>query len=169
MKNSILKFGSYGALLGGSIFVVSHYLFSYIDFDTLEILGYASIIASLSFIFFGIKHFRDHQNKGIVSFGKAIVIGLAISAIVGVVIGLLDIIYIVYINPDFSAEYIQFMLDKARETMSLQEFEAHKTKLINDMKAFDNPAFSGIFMFAIVFSFGIIATLISGIILHRKN
>ena len=169
MKISILKFASYGALLGGSIFVVSHYLFSNIDFDTLEIFGYASIIASLSFIYFGIKHFRAQQNNGIISFGKAIVIGLAISAIVGLTIGILDVIYIVYINPDFSAEYIQFMLDKSRETMSLQEFEAHKTKLINDMKAFDNPAFSGLFMFAIVFSFGIIATLISGFILQRKN
>ena len=169
MKNSILKFGSYGALLGGGIFVVSHYLFSNINFDTLEIFGYASIIGSLSFIYFGIKHYRDKENNGIVSFGKAIVIGLAISAIVGLTIGILDVIYVVYINPNFSAEYVQFTLEKARETMSLQDFEVHKAKLLEDMKFFDNPAFSGLFMFAIVFSFGIIATLISSFILQRKN
>lgn len=169
MKTSILKFGSYGALLGGIIFIGSHYFATDIDFGTLEIFGYASIIASLSFIFFGIKHFRDKENNGLVSFGKALTIGLAISAIVGIVIGILDIIYIVYVNPDFATEYIQYTLDNVRDTMSQQDFEVYRAKLLKDMEAFDNPAFSGAFMFAIVFSIGIIASLISSLILQRKN
>ena len=39
---------------------------------------------------------------------------------------------------------------------------------MEEMKAYDNPAFAGVFMFAIVFAFGIIASLISGLILQRK-
>ncbi|MBV1888246.1 MAG: DUF4199 domain-containing protein [Urechidicola sp.] len=167
MKKSILKFSGYGSLLGGIIFVGSHYLAN-VDFGTLEVWGYTSIIASLSFIFFGIKHYRDQENNGLVSFGKALAIGLVISAIVGIVIGVLDIIYIIYINPDFATEYIQYTLDNVRDTMSVTEFEEYKAKLMTDMEAFDNPAFSGLFMFAIVFALGIVTSLISSLILQKK-
>lgn len=168
MKKSILKFGGYGALVGGTIFLVSHYFSSQMDMGTLEIFGYASIIASLSFIFFGVKHYRDQQNNGLVSFGKALTIGLAIAAIVGLVIGILDIIYVVYINPDFGTEYVQYTLDQVKDTMTAQEFEAYKTQLIKEMELYDNPSFAGIFMFAIVFAIGIVVALISALILQRK-
>lgn len=169
MKNSILRFGGYGALIGGSIFAGSHFFTDLIDFSLLEIFGYLSIFASLSFVFFGIKHFRDKTNGGIVSFGKALVIGLAISAIVGIVIGLLDIVYVTVINPDFSAEYIQYTLNDLKETLPPAEFEIQKEKLITDMEAFDNPTFAGLFMFGIVFTIGIIITVISSFILQRKK
>lgn len=56
------------------------------------------MIASLSFIFFGIKHYRDKVNNGAVSFGKALVIGLLISALTGLGIAMVDYIYTTVIN-----------------------------------------------------------------------
>lgn len=168
MKNSILKFGGYGALLGGTIFMSSHFFSSQLGMGTLEIFGYASIIASLSFVFFGIKHFRDQHNNGSVSFGKALTIGLAIAVIVGIVIGILDIIYVTYVNPDFGTEYVQYALDNVKDTLTPEEFAAYKAGLLEEMKLYDNPAFAGIFMFAIVFAIGIIVSLISALILQRK-
>lgn len=168
MKNTILKFGAYSALLGGTIFIISHYLFSDIDIGTKEIFGWMSILTSLSFVFFGIKHFRDQFNDGIVTFGKALLIGLGISAIAGLVIGILDIIYVVVINPDFVNEYIQYTLDGLKETLSVEELAIQRVKLIEDMKLFDSPVFAGIFMFGLVFSCGIIISLISALILQKK-
>ncbi len=169
MKNSILKFGGYGALIGGLIFVGSHYLPWNIDLDILETFGWISIFASLSFVFLGIKHFRDHINNGVIPFGKALLIGLAISAIAGLAIGILDIIYLIAINPDFTNEYIQHTLDGLKGTVSVEELEIKKVKLSEEMKLFDNPIFSGLFMFSLVFSTGIIVTLISSLILQRKQ
>ncbi len=169
MKKTIFKFGGYGAIAGAIIFMGSHFLPWEMDFDTLEIFGYASIFASLSFVFFGIKHFRDKLNNGTISFKKAILIGLAISAIVGLVVGLLDIVYVTVINPDFSAEYVQYTLEGMKDTLSAEEFTIQKAQLLEEMKAFDNPVFSGLFMFTIVFVIGIIISLISALILQRKN
>ena len=169
MKKAILKYGGYAALVGGLIFATSHFLLKGIDLGTLEILGWISIFTSLSFVFFGIKYFRDTLNNGIVTFGKALLIGLAISAIAGSVIGLLDILYVTAINPDFANEYIQYTLDGLKDTLSPEEFEAKKKQLLEEMKAFDNPAFAGVFMFGLIFGTGIIISLISSFILQRKH
>ena len=169
MKNTILKFGSYGALLGGLIFILSHFFLKNLDLGILEILGWASILASLSFVFFGIKHFRDKLNNGLITFGKALIIGLAISAIAALAISLLDIIYVKFINPDFANEYIQHTLNGLKDTLSAEEFAQKKTTLEEEMKLYDNPAFAGLFMFALIFAVGIIVSLISSLILQRKT
>ncbi len=169
MKNSILKFGGYGALVGGLIFIGTHYLPWNINLDHLEIFGWVSIFASLSFVFFGIKHFRDQINNGYITFGKALLIGLAISAIAGLAIGILDIIYIIAINPDFATEYIQHTLNGLKETLSVEEFEIKKEELLEEMKLFDNPLSSGLFMFGLIFATGIIISLLSSLILQRKQ
>ena len=80
MKNTVLKFGSYGFVTGLIIFLI-HLIIGVDNFDskTNEIVGYISIFISLAFIYFGIKHYRDNVNNGVVSFGKAISIGLMIS------------------------------------------------------------------------------------------
>ncbi len=168
MKKAILRFGGYAALVGGLIFAASHFLLKDIDLGTLEILGWISILTSLSFVFFGIKHFRDHLNDGKVTFGNALLIGLAISAIAGLAIGILDIVYVTVINPDFANDYIQHTLDGLKDTLTAEEFEAKKAQLLEEMKAFDNPTFAGIFMFGLIFGTGIIISLISSLILQRK-
>ncbi len=169
MKKTIKKFGIYGALLGGIIFIASHFIPWNMDFDTMEIYGYASIFASLSFIFFGIKHFRDQMNEGIVSFKNALLIGLAISAIVGLTIGILDVVYVIWINPDFTSQYLEFTLEGMKNTLSPEEFVIEKAALIKQMELFDNPIFSGLLMFVLVFAIGIIISIISSLILQRKN
>ena len=169
MKKTIKKFGFYGGLTGGLIFAGSHFLDWKMGFGLLEIFGYLAIFTSLTFVFFGIKHFRDQINNGIVTFGKALGIGLAISAIAGLTIGLLDIIYVTLINPNFATEYIQYTLEGMKETLTAAEFEIQKAKIVDEMEFFSNPIFSGFFMFTIVFTFGIIISLISSLILQRKK
>ena len=65
MKSTLTKYGMYGLLTGLFIFML-HLVFGInnLDYSTNEILGYVSIFLSLSFVFFGIKHYRDHVNNG---------------------------------------------------------------------------------------------------------
>lgn len=59
MKSTVLKYGFYGLLAGFVIFMLHLTLgIDNLDYSTNEILGYVSIFLSLSFIFFGIKHYR---------------------------------------------------------------------------------------------------------------
>lgn len=169
MQSTIKKFGGYAALVGGLLFIGGHFFDWKVDFGTLEVFGYTSIFASLSFVFFGIKHFRDQVNNGVISFKKALLIGLAISAISGIAIGLLDVVYVTMINPDFVVEYTAYALEGMKSTLSATEFELKKETLEEQMKLFDSPVFSGSIMFTTVFAIGIIVSLLSSLILQRKN
>ncbi len=152
MKQTIFKYGGYGAIAGFLIFVIHLALGKNLDFGTLEILGYVSIFVSLSFIYFGIKHYRDKVNNGTVSLGKAISIGVLISVLVGIGIGIADYIYTQYINPDFFEDYTQMLIEEGRGDEVIE--------MTSTMGA--------LFMLALVTVIGFIISLISGLILQRK-
>ena len=98
MKQTVLKYGLYGLLTGVIIFTIHLVVgINTFDYSTNEILGYVSIFLSLSFIYFGIKHYRDHINEGVISLGKAIIIGVLISILAGLGIAIADFIYTKFI------------------------------------------------------------------------
>ena len=115
-------------------------------------MGYVSIFLSLSFVYFGIRHYRDKVNDGIVSIGKAITIGVVISLLVGVGIGIADFIYTKFIDPNFFANYEQMLIDQVREDEII--------KMTSGTAA--------LFMIALVTVIGFIISLISALILQRK-
>lgn len=153
MKNTVFKFGPYGFFLGCGVFLLGLLFMKDIDMTTSEVIGYATMIASLSFIFFGIKHFRDKVNNGTVSLGKAIGIGLLIALFPAIGIAIADFIYTSFINPDFFKEYAAMMEAKG-STEPIPEWGS-------GMMAF--------VMFATVMILGVIISLISALILQRKN
>lgn len=153
MKNTVIKFGSYGLLLGFGLFLIGLLFMKDIDMSTGEIIGYATMIASLSFIFFGIKHYRDNINNGAVSLGKAIGIGLLIALFPAVGIAIADYIYTAFINPDFFKEYVAIMEAKGN-TEPIPEWGSGMMALI---------------MFLTVMILGLIISLISAFILQRKT
>lgn len=168
MKKTILRYGIYGGITIMALFMVSLYVGEGLDYTTQEIIGYASMLISLSFVFFGIKHFRDQVNNGVVSLGKAIVIGLAISLITAIAFGLLDFIYVKYINPGFMEEYYTNNLAQLQETLPAAEFEVKKAELESQKELFMNPVMSFVLMSMTVLVIGFVVSLISGLILQRK-
>ncbi|TDI80008.1 MAG: DUF4199 domain-containing protein [Bacteroidetes bacterium] len=76
MKKAILRYGLYGAASICILVILSWLIVENLSYSVREIIGYASIVVSLSFVFFGIRHFRDRINDGTVSFGKALLLGL---------------------------------------------------------------------------------------------
>lgn len=154
MKRTVLKYGFYGFLTGLIIFTLHLVLgIKNLDYSTNELLGYISICISLSFIFFGIKHYRDHVNNGKLSIGKAIAIGVLISMLVGLGIAIADFIYTKFIDPSFFSNYEQVLIDQGR-----------KDEIIKM-----NSTTAALFMFILVTVIGFIISLISGLILQRKN
>ena len=154
MKTTITKYGLIGFLVGLIIFSL-HLLFGvkYLNSSTNEILGYISIFLSLSFIFFGIKHYRDTINKGVISIGKAIIIGLAISVLVALGIAFADFIYTKFIDPSFFTNYEQNLVNQGRADEII--------KMTSTSAA--------IFMLVLVTVIGFIISLISALILQRKK
>ncbi|GGD20601.1 DUF4199 domain-containing protein [Hyunsoonleella pacifica] len=168
MKNTVIKYGGYGLLTGIVIFLATILLGKGLSYTTQEILGYASMVASLSFIFFGIKHYRDKVNNGVVSLGKATLIGILISIFVGVGVAIADYIYTTTINPDFANEYLETTLKTMETSMIPEEFEIKKAELTKQMEDYGGSGTMALLMFITVVLIGCIISLISGLILQRK-
>lgn len=168
MKSTVIKFGGYGLLTSVIVFGLALTFGKGLSYSTQEVLGYASMIAALSFIFFGIKHFRDQVNNGLVSFGKALVIGLLISVFVGLGIGIADYIYTTVINPDFATEYLETSIKTMEATFSGEELATKKAELTQQMEDYGGSGFMAFIMFITVVMIGFIISLISGLILQRK-
>lgn len=153
MKKTVIKYGGYGLLVGFIIFTL-HLVFGIknLDYSTNEILGYVSIFLSLSFIFFGIKHYRDHVNSGLISLGKAVTIGVLISLLVGLGIAIADFIYTKFIDPSFFSNYEQALIDQGKGDEIIKM----------------TSATAALFMLVLVTVIGFIISLISGLILQRK-
>jgi hypothetical protein len=169
MKKTVLKYGSYGLLTGVVLFLVSILVTQSLDYSLQEILGYVTMVATLSFIFFGIKHYRDKVNNGVVGFGKALVIGLLISVLVAAGVAIADYIYTTVINPDFAQDYLDRTIAILETEYSGAELEAKKAELTQQMEDYGGSGFMAALMFVTVVIIGFIISLISGLILQRKN
>lgn len=168
MKNTILRFGFYGLLAGIILFLLALVLGQSLDFGTQEIIGYLSMVSSLSFVYFGIKHYRDKENDGRVTFGKALLIGLLISVLTGIGFGIIDYIYTTVINPDFATEYLDKTLETMKSTLTEEEFLAKKEELKQQMEIYGGSGFMAFLMFITVVIIGFIISLISSLFLQRK-
>mgnify|MGYP000639807745 CR=1 FL=1 len=168
MKSTIIKYGMYGLLTGIIFFLAAILLGKGLSYSTQEILGYVSMVVCLSFVFFGIKHFRDNVNDGILSLGKALAIGVLISVLVGVGVGIADYIYTTIINPNFANEYLEITLKTMENSMPLEEFQNKKIELTKQMEDYGGSGFMAFLMFVTVVLIGFVISLISGLILQRK-
>ena len=169
MKKSVLRYGGYSAAVLVILFVIGMALGEGLDYGIREVIGYASIILSLLFVFLGIKHYRDQENNGLISFGKGLVIGLLISVIASLAFGLIDLIYVRFINPEFVTEYYNEMVEQVRATVPAEEVEAKIEEMEAQREMFSSPAMSFMLMFLTVFVIGFIVSIISALILQRKT
>ncbi len=168
MKNTVLRYGVYSGITICVLALAGWFLGKNLDYSIQEVIGYAGMVVSLLFVFFGIKHFRDKENNGIVSFGKALLIGILISLIAALAFGILDVIYIKYINPDFVAEYYAHSIEEIRNSLPAAEFEVKFKELEAQKEMFSNTFLNFFLMFATVVIIGFIISLISALILQRK-
>lgn len=168
MKKTILRFGLYGVLAVLVLSILIWSLIGVVDDAMGEIIGYTSMVLSLLFVYFGIKHFRDKENNGHVSFTKALAIGVLISLMVAIAFGVLDLIYVKLINPDFMTDYYTRNLEQLQATLPVEEFEIRKTELASEKEMFMNPLVHFSIMSMMVFIIGLIISLLSALILQRK-
>ena len=170
MQKTILRFGLYGVAVMTSILLVEFFAFgtSY-NWDVQEIVGYVTIILSLLFVFFGIRHWRDNYNGGRLTFGKGLLIGTLISLFPSLAFGVLTIIEMHFIDPDFSDKYYGHYVEKLKASTPGDKLPEALAKLEAEREMFSSPIAQFGFMFLTVFLIGIVITVISSLVLQRKN
>jgi MFS family permease len=171
MKRNILI---YGLLSGLVISVLMAFLVSWCvksgDFESSMWVGYASMLIAFSMIFVGIKNYRDKYNGGLISFGKAFKIGFFMTLIASAIYVIVWMIEEQLFFPNFMEQYT------AHEIARLQSSGLSASKLASEIKQleqakemYQNPALRILMTFVEIFPVGLIVTLISSLLLKRKN
>ena len=168
MKKTVIKYGTYSLLTATILFFLALFLGEKLDYSTQEIIGYTSMIVSLSFVYFGIKYYRNNINEGKISFGIALQIGILISLFAGLGFGVIDYLYTTVINPDFATEYLNTTLETMKTSLTPEEFEVESAKLKEQMDAYGGSGFMAFIMFVTVLIIGFILSLLSALFLSRK-
>ncbi|TCJ14127.1 DUF4199 domain-containing protein [Flaviaesturariibacter flavus] len=161
MKKTVLRYGGYGTIV---LVVLSALPFLFFsggqDYDKMEVFGYLTMVLSMVFVFFGLRHYRDSVNGGVLGFGQGLKLGLLITLLPAIGFGLFDVIYTRVINPGWHAEYM------AQYSAKLQP--AERAAFEQQMALFSNPVFEFLLMAATVLIIGLIVTIISTLALMRK-
>lgn len=168
MKKNIIIYG----LIAG-IVVSFLMLFSIsigFDFNIGLLIGYASMLIAFSFVFVGIRNYRDKYNGGVISFGKAFKIGIMIVLIASTIYVIAWLIDYYFFNPDYLEKYAAHMLDKLKASGASQiEIDKQTKEMADFAKMFKNPFFNAMMTYVEILPVGLIVTLISSFILKRKT
>lgn len=165
MKKNILVFGGISGLILGLfiIFVTAFHTGN-------AVWGYSAQVIAFSFIYAGVKNYRDKYNEGLISFGKAFRIGLGITLIGATAYVILWCIDFYCFIPDFMDKYAATLIKEARNSGLTGAALDKRIAGINQIRAlYKNPVMVVLFTYAEVLPVGIFISLLTALILKRKT
>ena len=173
MRKIVITYGLISGAIITCLFLISMYLWSkgIITFDNGEYFGYGSMLVALSMVFFGIKSYRDNQNRKSIGFWKGAQVGILISLLASFVYAAGWEVYM-QTNPEntFFDKYTEHYIGKLKEKGALQEEIDKTTNEMASMKVmYNNPIIRFGMTLMEILPVGMIVTLLSAAILRRKE
>lgn len=170
MRKIVLTYG----LIAGGIFAATMFIGlpfrDQIGLDRGLIIGYTSMVIAFLMVFFGIKTYRDQVAGGQVTFGKAFVVGLLITAIATVCYVISWEIIFFGFTPDFIDAYAAQAIEKARQSGATEiEILAQQAEMASFAEMYRNPLYNIAITLTEPLPVGLLFTLVSAGVLSRKH
>jgi Protein of unknown function (DUF4199) len=172
MKKNILVCGLIGGIIAASWGVVSEGLLSdSFSLNTRMIFGYAIMILAFSLIFVAIKNYRDTYNSGIITFWKALKIGLLITLIASTIYVIVWMIDYSYFVPNFGEKYqAQVLAELKASGASAGVIQKQGAEMAVTMEKYKtSPTFRAMFTYLEIVPVGLVVSLIAALILKNKS
>ncbi len=171
MKKTVLVFGSISGLLIGAWTVASiAYCYSTGKFEGSMVIGYAAMLLAFSLVYVGVKNYRDTQNAGIITFGKAFQVGLAISLVASTIYVITWVIDYYLFVPDFMEKFSSHLLQQVKASGASATEISAKTAEINSMKElYKSPVMVVLFTYLEILPIALVVPLVSALLLKRNK
>ena len=171
MKKVILVNGIIAGLIVSTLMILSAIYYTKTgEIENGMIYGFASMILAFSFIFVGIKAFRDKYNGGLISFGKAFKIGFLIALIASSFYVVTWLIEYFYFFTDFTDVYTAEILAKAKAAGATEtELAKESAKMAKYSEMYKNPFFNALITYTEILPLGLVISLISAFFLKKKG
>jgi amino acid transporter len=170
MKRNVLVFGLIAGLIVSAFMICSTLLcYNNEGFQANEVVGYGGMLVAFSFIFVGIKNYRDKYNNGAISFGKAFKAGLYMTLVASSLYVLVWLAEYYLFIPDFMDKYCTHTINNIKASGATQlELEQKTTQFNNMREMYKSPVWVILFTYMEILPIGLIASLVSALILKRK-
>jgi hypothetical protein len=132
--------------------------------------GYLVMLVALTFIFVGVKRYRDVERGGTIRFLPAFVLGLGIAAVAGIAYVCVWELYEASTGYRFMDEYIAAMIrDRQAEGASAAEIARQLSEMDDMRTSYANPLLRIPMVFLEIFPVGLIVALISAALLRNPR
>jgi len=167
MKNIILKYGSIsGCIISAFMFTSAYLLYFHPNlFEPNMIVGFGVMFLGFTFVFIGIKNYRNKINEGLLSFGKAFKIGFFIAFLASCFYVVTWLIVYYTLMPDFIYKYADYTLAHTPSA----ELASQKIEMNTYIEWYKNPIWIILLTFMEVLPFGIVIAFFSSLILMKKK
>jgi hypothetical protein len=170
MKKTVWTFGLIaGAIL--SVWMVATMPFlDRIGFDKGLIVGYTGMVAAFLLVFFGIRSYRDNVCGGTIGFGRAFLVGAAITAIASACYtATWEVLYFNFM-PDFATKYGEYAVQQARsQGKSEAEIARTRAEMQRFQESYRNPLYNIAMTTLEPLPVGLLFSLVSAGVLRRKR
>jgi len=170
MRKIILTFGLIAGAIMSVMMVITMTLVGRIDFDKGEVIGYTSMVVAFLMVFFGVKSYRDNVAGGEIKFGRAFLVGLAITAVASMCyVATWEVLYY-KVWPDFPEKYAAHQIERARASgateaeIAVQQQQMEKFKIL-----YKNPIINAAISFLEPLPVGLILTLVTAGVLRKRK
>lgn len=170
MKKNVMVFGLIAGVIVSVLMVLSMMrCYNDPNLEHSMLIGYASMLLAFSFIFVGIKNYRDKYNDGLITFGKAFKIGALISLIASTIYVVVWLVDYYLFMPDFMDKYVAQALREAKTNgASSLELAKLSKELAFSQEMYKNPVMVVLFTYMEILPVGLLTSLVAALILRKK-
>ena len=169
MWKPVLTFGLISGAIAVVLMVAGIPFINTHDFRKADVIGYASMVLSALFVFFGIRSYRENVGAGRLTFGRGLGVGLLITVIASLCTVIAFQIVYFQVVPDYGEKFSACMVERARSSGdSPHEVEAVAKQAQTLKRLYDNPLTNAGLTFAMHLPIGLAVSLISAAILRRR-
>ena len=171
MKTNVLRYGLLSGVCVAAFMSFSiAYCYSKNSFEGSMLLGYTAMLLSLSFIFVGVKNYRDNHNGGTISFGTAFLMSLYMALIASTlyVLGWMFAYYNFF--PDFMEKLEAYQLSPAKVSeMTPDEVAGIREQMKTFRNWYSTPIGVAAATYMEILPVGLTVSLITALILKRRT
>jgi hypothetical protein len=170
MRKIVLTFGLIAGAILSAMMLISVPFLDRIGFDRGAVIGYTSMALAFLMVFFGVRSYRDNVAGGRVTFGRAFIVGLMMTAVASVCyVATWQLVYY-RLTPDFGDKYAAYEVEKTKKSGATDEQIAVKKQEMTELKEmYRNPLLNIALTLLEPLPVGILFTLITAGVLSRKR
>lgn len=141
-----------------------------VDFVASVAFGLSVMLVAMSFVFVGVKRYRDIEGGGVIRFGRAFALGLGIALIAALIYVVAWEIYLALTDHRFMDEYAERAIAEAQAAGKSAEWIAAMQGEYDALaRQYDNPLFRLPMTFVEIAPVGLLVALVSAALLRNPR